>query len=184
MGHSASFQLHKLFVAALVSTTTTVEEARALVEERFGPIDRELPPVPFTFSTYYDREMGPGLRRMLLSIGSLVDPSRLADFKEAANEIEQRTARPDGGRTLNLDPGLLSLSRVILATTKGSAHRIPLRDGFYCEITLIYRHGRYAPLEWTYPDYQSGAFVEWLGEVRCRYHEQLREIDASRSWRL
>lgn len=195
MGRAAAFQPHKLFVAALFAPEPGAAAVRGLVESRFGPIDDELAPHPFTFSDYYHAEMGPTLERALFSIGPLVDPSRLATFKERANDVESQTALERGvgatgasgeaaARTVNLDPGLLSLSRIMLATTKSSAHRVPLRDGLYAEITLIFRHGRYRPLEWTYPDYQSERFVEWLARVRTRYHEQLREIDPDVPWRL
>ncbi|MFP4114732.1 MAG: DUF4416 family protein [Spirochaetota bacterium] len=189
MGRISGFQPHKLFVAALVSSDLDVDRVRRTVAERFGPIDSELAARPFTFSSYYDEEMGSGVVRTIFSIDPLVDPAELASLKERSNTIEAEHARPRSasgaqGRTINLDPGLLSLSRVILATTKASAHRIPIRDGLYAEITLVYRHGRYAPLEWTYPDYQSDDFVSWLGSVRTRYHEQLREIDSKRPWRL
>ena len=42
-------------------------------------------------------------------------------------------------RRVNIDRGFLSLSRLILATTKDNAHRIPLEKGIYGEITLLYQ---------------------------------------------
>jgi hypothetical protein len=190
MARPIPFQPHKLFVAALFSGAHQPDAVRALVERTFGPTDRELPAHPFTFSRYYDEEMGGGLHRALFSIRELVDPAELAAFKARSNEVELQTSTaPETStaprsRTLNLDPGLLSLSRVILATTKPSAPRVPLRDGFHAEITLLYRKGRYRPFEWTYPDFQSEPFVEWLADVRTVYHEQLRAIDPNRAWRL
>lgn len=184
MGEIFRYQPHKLIVAALISSERDAGSVREIVHEAFGDTDDELPARPFTFSRYYDKEMGDGILRALYSIDGLVDPETLAGLKERSNRLERAWARPDGSRTLNLDPGLLSLSRVILATTKASAHRVPLRDGLHAEITLLYRHGAYRALEWTYPDFQSEAFVSWLARVRRRYHEQLRGIDPSRPWRL
>lgn len=184
MATPSSFQPHKLFVATLFGPDSAPNSIAELVESVFGEIDAVLPAHPFSFSTYYEREMGSGLRRALFAVSELVDPATLAALKEASNRVELDTAREGGRRTVNLDPGLLSLSRVMLATTKASAHRVPLRDGIYAEITLLYRHGRYAPLEWTYPDYRSAAFVDWLCEVRARYREQLRAIDPGKAWRL
>lgn len=184
MGRTSPYQPHKLFVAALIAREHEWAWVRSLVTEVFGEIDGELPPRPFEFSDYYNEEMGSNIERALFSIGELADPGALAAFKERSNELERRTARANGTRTLNLDPGLLSLSRVMLATTKASAHRVPLRDGFYAEITLLYRHGSYRPLEWTYPDFQSAPFLEWLAGVRSRYHDQLRALDPRRPWRL
>jgi hypothetical protein len=58
-----------------------------------------------------------------------------------------------GPRPANLDPGLLSAHNLVLASTKAHAHRVYLSDGIFAEVTLVYRHGMYQPLEWTYPDY-------------------------------
>lgn len=196
MGRPVAYQPHKLFVAALLAPSFGSERVHRMVEQAFGPVDLVLPSHEFAHSTYYEPEMGPHLQRALFAVAPLVDPGDLARFKERSNALEREPAatrpgadgpssgEPGRGRVINLDPGLLSLSRVILATTKASAHRVPLRDGFFAEITLLYRSGRYRPFEWTYPDFRSDEFVEWLGRLRSRYHDQLREIDPDRAWRL
>lgn len=178
------YQPHKLIVATLFTDRTGEEDLDRFVSGLYGPIDARTSPIPFTFTTYYDAELEPPIHRVLFSIEELVDPSHLAEFKAASNALEARTARPDGRRTVNLDPGLLSLSRLILATTKASGHRIPIGDSLWAEITLLYRHGAYQPLEWTYPDFRSDAFTSWLLSVRSCYHGQLRELDPKRNWRL
>ena len=75
---------------------------------------------------------------------------------------------------MNLDPGLLSLPRFVLATTKESAHRIPLEEGIYAEITLLYEKGSFRPLAWTYPDFRSEGYIVLLNEIRLRYKSQLK----------
>jgi Domain of unknown function (DUF4416) len=102
-----------------------------------------------------------------------VDPADLADVKRATNGIED-AFREDGDRKLNLDPGLLNLSRFVLATTKDHAHRIPLRDGIYAEVTLVFAHGEFRPLPWTYPDFRSEPVRAALKEIRGRYHARIR----------
>ena len=184
MGEVTAFQPHKLIIPALAASDYAEDALRSLVAKRFGEIEHRSEPIPFDFTRYYEAELGPGLYRVLFSIRELVDPSDLAQLKERANEIERETARAEGRRSINLDPGLLSLSRVILATTKASGHRIPLKSGIHAEITLIFRHGRYEPLDWTYPDFRSDRYQRWLLEVRDTYHRQLREIDSARAWRL
>lgn len=203
MGEPTEYQPHKVIVATIGAADMADADLADLVEAGFGAVDLSTPSMPFTFTSYYEREMGPGLRRCLFSLRDLADPSQLAALKQRSDAIERRYARaPDPSPTLpaaaaptpasadkparrvNLDPGLLSLSRVILATTKASAHRIPLSGGYHAEITLVYRAGAYRPLEWTYPDFRSDAFVGWLGEVRALYREQLRAIDSGRAWRL
>lgn len=135
-------------------------------------MDYESAEISFTFTDYYRAEMGEGIRRVFFSIGELYDPSRLAEAKRATDRIELDFAIEDR-RQVNLDPGMLTLGRLMLASTKDNAQRIPLRDGIYAEITLLYRRGTFVPLEWTYPDYRSPVYHRVLLEIRSRYKAQL-----------
>jgi hypothetical protein len=116
--------------------------------------------------------MGGPIQRSFVSFSRLVDPSSLALIKQQTNALEDRF-RVDGLRTVNLDPGLMALSRFTLATTKESAHRIPLEGGIYAEITLLYARGSFRSLEWTYPDYRSERYISLLNEIRALYKTQL-----------
>jgi hypothetical protein len=71
-----------------------------------------------------------------------------------------------GLRPVNLDPGLLSLARFVLASTKPSAHRVPLASGIYAEIELLFERGSFRPVEWTYPDYRTREYLDILGHIR------------------
>ena len=74
---------------------------------------------------------------------------------------------------MNLDPGLLELGKLILATTKDQAHRIYLRDGIFAEVTLRYHAGAWQPWPWTYADYREPALAEFLQEAREVYRMRL-----------
>jgi len=173
MGTVHPFVPEQLVVAALSSRPGRIGEARSLLEHRFGPAGFASEPVPWSFTTYYDAEMGSGLMRVFWAFERLVDPSELAAIKLSTNAIEDGF-REGGGRKLNLDPGLLSLPRFVLATTKDHAHRIPLRDGIYAEVTLVFERGAYRPLPWTYPDYRTDEVRAILKEIRDRYRERLQ----------
>jgi hypothetical protein len=168
-----AFTSEKLVMGVLMSRSAAREPLLALLCERWGPLDFSGEPFPFTFTSYYDQEMGTPIQRFFASFERLVDPSSLARIKQETNRIEEGF-REQGGRTVNLDPGLLSLSRFVLATTKESAHRIPLEEGIYGEITLLYRKGTFQPLEWTYPDFRSERYIAILNGIRARYKGQLR----------
>jgi hypothetical protein len=169
-------------------------DVRSALSEAFGEIDYQSPEIPFTFTDYYTAEMGQGIRRVFFSVSQLWDPSLLAEAKLRSDRLEYRFlastwdgAAPNASRrTVNLDPGMLTLGRLILASTKDNAQRIPLRDGIYAEITLLYRKGSFEPLRWTYPDFRSDAYREVLTELRARYKQQLEnetggaDIDATR----
>jgi hypothetical protein len=172
MGTAGTYTPEKL-VMCVLSTLPGGDDLRALLVEQLGTIDFSSDPVPFTATDYYDREMGPGIVRTFLSFRRLVDPSCLSQVKLRTNSLEHRF-RVEGMRRVNLDPGLMALSRFSLATTKESAHRIPLSDGIYAEITLLYSKGGFRALEWTYPDFRTPACHTALNEIRALYKAQLR----------
>jgi hypothetical protein len=177
MGTAGIFRPEKLVIGVLVSPGAMRQDLRARLEERWGPVDFTSPTLPFTFTDYYNEEMGTPIERFFISFERLVDPSRLARIKRDSNEIEDHF-RAGGRRTVNLDPGLLSLPRFVLATTKENAHRIPLADGIFAEITLLFGQGSFRSLPWTYPDYCSDAYISILNDVRTRYKAQLKSPGA------
>jgi hypothetical protein len=178
MGTAHPFAAEQLVMAVLSTRPGRLPEVRAALEERFGPVGAASDPVPWSFTTYYDREMGPGIVRLFWAFDRLVDPAALADIKLTTNAVED-AFREDGGRKLNLDPGLLSLSRFVLATTKDGSHRVPLRDGIYAEVTLVFERGAFHPLPWTYPDYRTEDVRSLLKAIRDRYRERHRGTSPS-----
>jgi hypothetical protein len=79
-------------------------------------------------------------------------------------------------RLLNLDPGYISLGKLVLATTKDYSHRLYLGQGIYGEVTLYYRHGAFHPWEWTYPDYASERYCQLFAAIRSLYVQQLNAL--------
>ena len=78
----------------------------------------------------------------------------------------QPSPAPAPRRVVNLDPGYVEPSKLVLASMKPFAHRIYLRRGVWAEVTLLYRHGRWEALDWTFPDYASGRYDAFLTEAR------------------
>ncbi|MEK6728917.1 MAG: DUF4416 family protein, partial [Planctomycetota bacterium] len=79
-------------------------------------------------------------------------------------------------RPVNIDPGYINESRLILASTKDFSHRIYLRDGIYAEVTLNYRKGRYETFPWTFPDYKTAGYHDFFLKVRGLYVDKLKRI--------
>jgi hypothetical protein len=173
MGTAGSYTPEKLVIGVLSALPDGDTELRELLVEQWGVMDFCSHAIPFTFTSYYEKEMGRTIVRKFMSFERLVDPSCLARVKLTTNAIENRF-REGGMRRVNLDPGLMALSRFSLATTKENAHRIPLADGIFAEITLLYSKGSFRALEWTYPDFRSAAYLAVLNEIRSRYKAQLR----------
>ena len=163
----------RLVMGVLTTREDLHDQVTRLLTESYGPILTESTHVPFSFTDYYDEEMGGCPSRYFLVFKQLVDPSRLSDIKIHTNEVEERFAT-EKGRVVNLDPGLLSAGSLILATTKNRSHRIPLEKGIYGETTLIYYGRQFHALPWTYADYASDRFRELFKMYRSMYMQQLK----------
>jgi hypothetical protein len=129
----------------------------------------------FDWTDYYQAEMGSALKRRFMVARHLLPRQLLTELKLLSNAIERECARPDGSRTINLDPGLLTAENFVLATTKNFAHRIYLREGIFAEVTLQFIRGAFEPLAWTYPDYRSETLRGMLNEQRRSYLTYLRQ---------
>ncbi len=132
MGAIYEFEKEKLIIGVIYHDKAVLDKAMAILTEEFGEVDDQSEEFSFSgeFSNYYDEEIGgEGLRR-IYSFRELVDPRRQADIKTRTNEIEAMFS-VDGNRKINLDPGFINHGRLLLATTKETGFRIPLKDGIY-----------------------------------------------------
>lgn len=173
MGTAKTPRPVKLIVSAFAPSDALLHEARQHLTSAWGTVDYQSDLLPFVHTDYYADEFGSGLVRRIWSFEPLIDPGALVTIKQETNEIEQRWA-VGGRRQVNLDPGYVSMAKLVLATTKNHGHRIYLRDGIYAEVTLVYRNGSYQPWPWTYPDYATEEYATLFGEIRQRYVAQLR----------
>jgi len=164
----------KLIVGMFTSREALFEAARGQLEEAYGAVDYTSPVWPFDFTTYYAEEFGESLLRQFLSFADLVDPGELAEIKLYTNALEQELSH-QGTRQINLDPGYVDLSKLVLATTKNHQHRIYLGQGIYAEATLRYTQKSFRPWVWTYPDYRTDHYVDFFNSVRQTYLEQLKK---------
>jgi hypothetical protein len=167
-----------LFIALLASSEHHLAVARAHVQTLYGPIDLAGCPFPFSFTTYYNEEMGDTIIRQFASFEAPFDPGRLRAIKQETMGIEARMCSGDKRRA-NLDPGYVNLSTVVLATTKDASYRVYLGDRVYAQPTLFFRKGGFQPFEWTYPDYRQPEALSFFYEVRERLKGQLREAAAT-----
>ena len=173
MAEAREFQRCALIIGVLSTLESQHDRLIAVLEDYFGPVDMHSPVLDFSFTDYYDDEMGGRPVRYLLLFRNLIDPSALADIKTLTNELEKQFSL-EGNRRINLDPGTLSLANLVLATCKDRSHRIALKDGIYGETTLIYQDHDFQRLPWTYADYSSEEVRSILRSFRTRYRELLK----------
>ncbi len=172
MGTTKSHIPVKLFSGFIFSEQPVLARAVASLRKRFGPPDLESPAIDFLHTSYYEKEFGPGLKKKFISFGKLVPAGALLRAKLFTNALESRSAR-DGRRLINIDPGYLTLPKVVLATTKDFCHRIYMDKGIYEEVTLVFRGGSFQPWEWTYPDFRTPEYIAFFNQLRSIYARQI-----------
>jgi hypothetical protein len=172
----------KFFVGVLSSIPEMMPQVEAHLSRVFGVIDSRSTIYPFENTHYYDKEMGCPIKRCFLGFSALILPDRVAWAKLQTNELEQEFAAENHGvkRPVNLDPGYLELSKVVLASTKNFYHRLYLSDGIYGEATLHYESGAWRSFPWTFPDFRSGCYDVYFLGLRALYREQLKLLQNER----
>jgi hypothetical protein len=154
-----------LFIGTLYSRSEIFDEVKTLLENDFGEILFISPSMPWDYSSYYRNELGWPIFRRFIFFKDILDPCAIADIKLHTNSIEEMLS-VNGRRSINLDPGYLSLAKVVLASTKNYAHRIYLGKGIYGEVTLMYQNNTYNPYLFTYRDYQGKEYIDLFLRIR------------------
>ena len=167
------------FAGLIAGNEAELTAARFELTQWYGPIDDATEIIPWTFSAYYQDEMGQGLIRQWVRFKSLFAPEHIAKCKLETNMAETLLARQfqrGVQRPVNIDPGYVHRYKVILATTKDHSHRVYIAEGIYGEVTLHWHQNRWTPWSWTYADYQSEAAQRFFVKARTAYVERLQRV--------
>ncbi len=177
MGVPGKFERVKLIIGIIYRDENFLERAVSELKSIFGKIDLESATFRFDVTEYYNREMGEGLKRKFFSFEDLINPEELLAIKIKTNEIEENLKKEfrAPGRVVNIDPGILTSTSLIMATTKNYSHRIPLRDGIYAHLEFLFRKDSIKYLEWTYLDMRKDEYADFFLRVRKFYLEKLRK---------
>lgn len=167
----------KLITAILAADDKSLKSAVGEVQEQFGKIDLQSDVWNFTQTDYYKKELGDNILRQFVTIEKLIDPGGLAQIKHKTNDMEQKLAsRTDLQlpRPVNIDPGIIEPSKLILASTKNFAHRIYIGQKMYAEVTLLFDKGIWRSMPYTFPDYKQSHYHDFFSKVREKLVEQLK----------
>jgi hypothetical protein len=165
MGFPRSPERAVLFTGALFSSPDVLVSAEPALRENFGDVFFCSPTLPWNHSQYYVREMGSPIYRTFIFFNRIIEPSFIVNAKLTTIEIEKYFST-DNKRRINLDPGYMTLAKVVLASAKNYSHRIYLGSGIYGELELFYMDNRFNPLPYTYMDYREETVVSVFKDAR------------------
>ncbi len=166
----------KLFAGVTCEPSISSQNLLEKLESLFGKIDHQSPEFAFDrFTDYYQDEMGTNLLKRFVSFSELIDPADLPACKLKSNRLENAFSR-NNSRTVNIDPGYICDSKLVLATTKNYSHRLYLDSGIFGDLHLMYKNKTFRAQPWTYPDYQRNESIGFFNEVRRIYRQQRIQV--------
>lgn len=169
----------KCIVGILAADEDALSTACRMISDRLGEIDLRSEVWPFEHTDYYNEQTGDSIIKHIVSLAELIDPGRLAEIKHTTNEIEKELADQlgyDCARPVNLDPGYIEMSKLVLASTKNFANRIYIGSQMYAEVTLVYRKGQWQGHIFTYPDHSDARYHSFFDRVREKLMEQTKSV--------
>lgn len=165
----------KLIVGLISSGGPETTDAKKILEHKFGPVEAEFGPIDFSATSYYDKEFGANLKRKFLSFKRLISLRKNYTIKQFTNSLEKKLSK-NSMRTVNIDPGYVSLAKLILFTTKNRSHRIYIDKGIYGDLELQFSGNSFLTLPWTYPDYASHEYINFFNTVRNNYLKEIQHL--------
>ena len=161
----------KLIIGVIYADPQWLLKAKSEIKRQSWEIENQSQEFAFDQTDYYSKEMGDGLKRCFLSIKGLQSLEFSAEWKLKTLEIEKQLSNK-GKRRINLDPGYLDLSRVVLLSAKEGSHKIYLRNGVWADLVLVKDKGGYRNLEWTFPDIRTGHYNDFFLQIRAEFKKE------------
>ncbi len=155
----------KLIVGLMYSNDQILARALYCLVQQFGPIQINGPTIEFNFTKYYEEEMGELLKKTYIAFTAPIKIESLPEIKQFTNKIECDLSKQEK-RTINIDPGYVTVNQVVLASAKEHPHRIYLSCGIYGQIVLVFCRNEWIPVEKTFADYKQKEVKEFLISVR------------------
>mgnify|MGYP001186738342 CR=1 FL=1 len=161
----------KLIIGAIYADPQWFIKAKSLMQRDNWEIEHQSEEFAFDQTDYYSTEMGEGLKRCFLSIKGLQSLEFSVEWKLKTAEIEQQLSKK-GKRKINLDPGYLDLSRVVLLSGKEGSHKIYLLNSVWADLVLLKDRGGYRNLPWTFPDIRTGRYNDFFLHLRREFKKE------------
>ena len=182
MGKPSQSEPAILFAGLLYKKAEYLTLAKESLKASFGEVFLETTALPWDYSDYYVDELGSPIARVFLFFKNSFNQEGLPDIKIITNDLEHKLST-EKRRNVNIDPGYLTPSKVVLASTKNYSHRIYMGRGIYAEVTLLFQDGCYRPHLFTYRDYATETYRKIFAsarkflQIKRSQHHQVVPVD-------
>lgn len=145
----------KLFFGVMFYDKDLLDKAiNALVKE-YGVVEKESFEYDFVkYTSYYEEEMGKKIIKKFLIFKKEIDEEGLVSVKKFITSIEEKYS-DSGKRRINIDPGYVSSSKVVLASFKKKDFKKDLGEGVYAHEVLTLKDGKVKHYWHTFKDYRE-----------------------------
>lgn len=159
----------RLVISIIYSSIDALADSLHVIERKFSRVECETIEIPCSTQDRYREEMGDDLQRRIFSFEQPVSCDSLPEIKANCYKIEPMFSdqvRDFHFRTVNIDPGLLTPDKLIMASHREYNHRLYLGQGVFGQIELIYSGGQFMRLPWSNPDFCHNEAMDLFNRVR------------------
>ena len=163
------------FVAVMFNRADQLKNILDVLENRFGSILSAGPSYRVSdFSDYYETDFGNQLQKQFFVFKKPICLENFFQVKVWTNNLEFDPNTKTPRRILNIDPGYLEPSKLVLYSSKNFSHRTYCGAGIFAEVTMSFVHGDFVRLPWTYNDYYWKKNREFLLDSRTQIVQMAR----------
>ncbi|MBU8933798.1 MAG: DUF4416 family protein [candidate division Zixibacteria bacterium] len=159
----------RLVVSIIYSSLDALADSLRVIERKFSRVECETIEIPCSTQDRYREEMGDNLQRRIFSFEQPVPVDSLPEIKANCHKIEPMFSdcvRDFHFRTVNIDPGILTPDKLVMASHREYNHRLYLGNGVFGQIELIHSQGQFMRLPWTNPDFCHSEAMDLFNRVR------------------
>jgi len=150
-----------LFMAVMYSSEELLNKSKSDLIKKYGPIKAEGHVYDFSFTNYYEPEMGKNLKKKFIIFEKEATKEELADVKFFITEIEKKYSN-NTGRTVNIDPGYLSETELQLATFKEKSFKEKIHEKVWVHKVLEFNGDEIKQFFHTFADYKDKKNQEFI----------------------
>lgn len=156
--------MNNLLFAVMYPNEESLSKSISFLEKEFGKIKSKSEPYDFTFTHYYESEFGSELKKIIIIFGKTIEKKELIQIREKTGEIESELSQ-NNNRTVNIDPGYISKTELVLATKKGKDFKELLGNGIYAHKVLEFKNGEIITFRHTFADYRTDKNFEFFKKI-------------------